>query len=345
MSSEPNNSVKDAPPAFSLVVLSWNNREHLGNCLASIRRQTCRSFELICIDNGSQDGSRAWLATLDLAAHVQAPARTLLLPVNTGFAAGMNTGLRMARGTWLIPLNVDIVLADDFLEQAARVFTAHPDIASIAPVVYQWDNGPTDRVATTGIWLSRHLSATTDVRDTSSERDVFGPAGCCPIFTRAALEDTQLDRRCIATHEPCFYDELYFAYGEDVDLFLRLQLRGHRCLYTTAVRAWHVHSGTQAGVAWHHKSGATLRRFPANAFYTWLKCLPASLLIRCALYVLGMPLVMSVLLLRRSPGKAWCPLVAYFAMLWHLPRTLRLRQSIQRTRRVKPRALAPFFRS
>jgi len=344
MNSVPDKIATDSPVAFSIVVLNWNSRAHLVNCLASIRRQTCRSFELICIDNGSKDGSREWLATLDLAAHVQAPARTLFLPVNTGFAAGMNTGLRMARGTWLMPLNVDIVLAADFLEQAARHFTARPDIASIAPVVYQWDNGPTDCVATTGIWLARHLSATTDIRDTSTEREVFGPAGCCPVFTRAALEDTQLDRRCIATQEPCFYDELYFAYGEDVDLFLRLQLRGQHCLYTTAVRAWHVHSGTQAGVAWQDKSGATLRRFPANAFYTWLKCLPAAQLIRCALPVLGMPLAMSVLLLRRAPRKAWCPLVSYFAMLWHLPRTLRLRRSIQRGRRVTPAALAPFFR-
>jgi len=249
----------------------------------------------------------------------------------------------MSQGTWIIPLNVDIVLADDFLEQAARVIEQHPGYGSIGPIVYKWDNGPTTKIITTGIWLTPHLSATTDVAATA-EGDVFGPAGCCPLFHRDALVRTQISPRAAGVEHPFFYDELYFAYGEDVDLFLRLQLRGFRCLFSPAVKAWHVHSATQAGIAWHQKDYQTLMRVPANAFFTLVKTFPLGMLVARMPRLLAMPAVMSVLLLVRNPCKAWCPVVAYFRICRHLVRTVAIRWSIQRRRSLSSVTLKSFFR-
>ena len=331
-------------PAFSIVVLNWNSLECLKHCLESLRRQTCRSFEVICIDNGSKDGSPAWLAAHPLPGLVGVPAQTVVLSENTGFAAGMNTGLRMSRGTWLVPLNVDVVLADDFLEQAALIFGQHPTLGSIGPIVYRWDNGPTDIVDTTGIWLTRHLSATTDTTAHETEREVFGPAGCCPIFARTALIDTLIAPYFTGAHHRFYYDELYFAYGEDVDLFLRLQSRGHQCLYAPRVKAWHVHSGTQEGVKWHQKDKETLGRFPANAFYTLVKNFPFFRMLALLPRILVMPLMMTCLLMARDRSKAFAPVRAYWGMLANLWRTLRIRRYIQRKRIIPAGAYAAMFK-
>ncbi len=332
-------------PLFSIIVLSWNSLRYLPQCLASLRAQTCRSFELLCVDNGSTDGSREWLMQADLGALVAAPATLILHDENTGFAAGMNAGMRRARGRWVLPLNVDVVLADDFLAAALATAERYPDAAMIGPVVYGYDDAPTDRVDTAGIWPTKHLTAATRLDSAEREAPAFGPAGCCPLFLRAALEASALPGEITGTPHVMAYDELYFAYGEDVDLFLRLQVLGFRCVYTPAVRAWHVHSGTQQGVRWYEKDAATMRRVPANAFFTLVKNCPAGLLLRLAPHVLGAPLAQAVLLLWRKPLHALWPLAAYVRMAWHLPRALRLRRWLQPRRQRSAHELMNWFRT
>jgi len=330
-------------PLFSVIVLSWNSLRYLPQCLASLRMQSCRSFEVWCVDNGSTDGSREWLMQADLGALVDAPAAVILHDTNTGFAAGMNSGLRRARGRWVLPLNVDVVLADDFLSAALAVAERHPDAAMIGPVVYGYDYAPTQRVDTAGIWPTKHLTATTRLETAGYEASVFGPAGCCPLLLRAIVEAAALPRDVTGAAHDMVYDELYFAYGEDVDLYLRLQLLGFRCVYAPKVRAWHVHSGTQAGVRWYEKDAATMRRVPANAFFTLVKNCPAGLLLRLAPHVLGAPLAQAMLLLWRTPRQALWPLAAYVRMARHLLRAVRVRAWLQPRRQRSARDLMKWF--
>ncbi len=319
-------------PAFSVVVLNWNSLSFLRNCLDSLRRQTCRSFELICVDNGSTDGSVEWLESVDMRECVDAPSEVVFRRINTGFAAGMNVGIRRARGKWVLPLNVDVVLADDFLENAARVFEENTEVAMVGAKICRYADAPTDEVICTGVWLSPHFSVTTKLTDADEQREVFGPAGCCPLFVRKALLAAQLDSALTGDQENQFYDELYFAYGEDVDLYMRLHLLGFRCMYAPSVRAWHVHSGTQDGIRWHTKDAATLKRLPANAFFTWLKNCPPGLLFRRGPRVIAAPFVMSLALLFRRPGVCLAPLATFARIIRRLPRTLRIRRYLQRRR-------------
>ena len=317
--------------------------QHLRRCLAALRQQTFRDFEVICIDNGSRDESPAWIITQDLPALVGAPATRLCLPVNTGFAAGMNTGIRRSRGRWVLPLNVDVVLADDFLANAAQFADAHPEAGMLGATVLRFDDEPTDTVIAAAMRLTPWLSVATDTSAWEDERPAFGPAGCCPLFARQALEQTQLAADLTKSRTVEYYDERYFAYGEDVDLYLRMQLHGVRCLYSPRLRAWHVHAATQSGIRWFEKDVATLARLPANAFHTWLKNCPAGMLARLAPRVLPAAPVMALALLWRRPRACLQPLRAIWRIIRELPRDLRLRRRIQSSRTASSAQLLAFM--
>jgi len=313
---------------FSLIVLNWNSLNYLKDCLDALKNQSYRSFELICVDNGSTDGSREWIDAVQLDLFVNSPAKKILHNKNIGFAAGMNSGIHAAEGKWIIPLNVDVFLDKKFLENAAKLFLENVDYQMLGAKICRYDEGPTDEVICTGVWLTKNFSVSTLLTDAEMVREVFGPAGCCPIFRREALDGSEI--KPDSGKEKQFYDELYFAYGEDVDLYLRMSLMGFRCLYSPKLIAWHAHSGTQDGVCWHTKDAAILRRLPANVFYTWLKNCPLGMLIKTSWRVFAAPTAMFLVLLFRRPGVCLAPLMAYISFLRNFKRTLRIRKFIQK---------------
>ncbi|MBO7448571.1 glycosyltransferase [bacterium] len=98
-------------PRFSVVVLNWNTLELLKRNLAALKAQSYSSLEVIVVDNGSTDGSAEYLNSEEFKSFGY---KCVMLHDNTGFAAGMNEGLRISSGNWLMPLNVDVFLAPDF---------------------------------------------------------------------------------------------------------------------------------------------------------------------------------------------------------------------------------------
>ncbi|MGW8286376.1 MAG: glycosyltransferase family 2 protein, partial [Candidatus Deferrimicrobiaceae bacterium] len=89
-------------PLFSVIVLNWNGRHLLEECLESVLSQTFRDFETIVVDNGSEDGS------VDLLqGKWDEGIKPIFLASNTGFAGGNNAGMREAKGKYVILLNND----------------------------------------------------------------------------------------------------------------------------------------------------------------------------------------------------------------------------------------------
>src|SRR6266516_7099969 len=90
-------------PLISLIIVYWNSAKYLSRCLDCISLQTFWNFEIIIVDNGSFDGGVNGLEQnypkLDL--HIKR------LNSNLGFAAANNLGAYLARGKWLVLLNVD----------------------------------------------------------------------------------------------------------------------------------------------------------------------------------------------------------------------------------------------
>ena len=161
---------------------------------------------------------------------------------NVGFAAGQNQAIRAAKGEWLLCLNPDVLLADDFVRCLIEAGEAHPEAGSICGKLLRWDpvHEPhqTRIIDSTGIYFTRNMrhldrgAEETDVGQYDRAQYVFGATGAAAMFRRAFVEAVSVDGE--------FFDEEFFSYREDADLAWRAQVMGWKCVYTPAAVAWHV---------------------------------------------------------------------------------------------------------
>lgn len=214
----------------AVVIPNWNGREWLRGCLDSVAAQTLPPSEVIVVDNGSTDGSLELLSD-------RAPAvRTIELGRNTGFAFAVNRGLEAAGAELVALVNNDVVLEPDWLERMVAALNAHPEAASVA-------------------------SKMVDLQDPGilyDAGDFLRRDGLCEQRGRFERDDGSFDRpgeafsacagaglyRRDAVLAAGGFDERYFAYIEDVDLGLRLRLRGWTCRYEPAAVARHAGGGS-----------------------------------------------------------------------------------------------------
>lgn len=118
-------------PRVSVIVLTCNALEHTQRCVASLLEHTDSRHELIFVDNGSTDGTVAWLGEL---ARCQPRVQVILNEANLGFAAGNNVGLAAARGDFMVLLNSDTVVTAGWLPRLLRPALADPRVGLVGPV-------------------------------------------------------------------------------------------------------------------------------------------------------------------------------------------------------------------
>ncbi len=302
----------DSPvvPSFSVVVLNWNTLEFLKRNLSALKAQGYPALEVIVVDNGSNDGSAGYLNGEEFKS---LGYKRVILSHNTGFAAGMNEGLRIASGDWVMPLNVDVFLAPDFFEKAAETIARQPFATMLGPLIYRYDKerGETGEVLCTYVVPTRFLSLATPLTEPFAEKFVFAPGGCAPLFKAGELKKAAIPPELSSSGKEEYYDERYFAYGEDVDLYLRLNAMGGKALYAPMLKCHHVHSGSQSGVRWYEKSAGTITRLGANSLDTCLKNLRGFGCFKTFVLLFLAPLGRSLFLLFKAPSKFFAPLKTY----------------------------------
>jgi glycosyltransferase involved in cell wall biosynthesis len=106
----------------SIIIPVWGQLEFTRQCLASLKEQTRPEWELIVVDNGSDDGTAANLAGVRDMASV--PVTVVTNTKNLGFPAAVNQGLRLARGEYLVLLNNDVIVTDGWLDQLIALVKA-----------------------------------------------------------------------------------------------------------------------------------------------------------------------------------------------------------------------------
>ena len=218
------------PPLVSIVIVNWNGLRFLPECWAALRAQTYAPVEVIVVDNGSTDGSLAWLAA-------QTPAPRLIVnAANRGFAAANNQGLAAAQGQYVALLNNDAYPEPGWL--AALVAAAEADSAiGMAGGLLVFADRP-EVVQSAGICVDR-CGVTWDAaggqptdQQGAALRAGFGPSAGAALYRRAMLAALG------------GFDEAFFAYLEDVDLAWRARRAGWQAALVPSARVRHVHSGT-----------------------------------------------------------------------------------------------------
>jgi GT2 family glycosyltransferase len=220
----------------SVLIVTWNSAQFLEKCFSSIDRQEYRDLEVIVVDNASTD------PTPELLRALEAKWRVIYNSENMGFAAGQNQAIRAARGDWLLCLNPDVLLAEDFIVRLLEAVSLHAEAGAICGKLLRWDPQAalerTRTIDSTGIYFTRnmrHLDRGAEELD-EGQYDrlqwVFGATGAAAMYRRAFVEAVSVDGE--------FFDEDFFSYREDADLAWRAQLMGWKCLYVPSALAWHV---------------------------------------------------------------------------------------------------------
>jgi GT2 family glycosyltransferase len=306
-------------PEVSVVIVSWNGRQYLDHCLSAVAAQQDVSFEIIVVDNGSSDGTGDYLRE-------RFPGvRLVAAPDNRGFAGGNNLGARHARGRYLAFLNND-TMADPRWLRALLDGVDHDAgfVLTTARIVYMHDPGVIDSagdgVLRWGGAFKRLHGAPAHLATDS--REVFGVCGAACLMPTEVFEELG------------GFDEAFFASHEDVDLSYRARLRGYRCRYVADAIVRHHGSATLGTV-----SEFSVFQGQRNLEWMYFKNTPALLLWRTLPGHIVYNAAAAVHFARL--GLLGTFLRAKVAAVSGLPRMLRKRAAVQRSRQVAGEAIWP----
>lgn len=241
------NSLPDrrpAAPAVSIVIVNWNTRALLRDCLVSIAAETRAPHEIIVIDNASRDGSAQMVAD-------EFPDAVLIANSdNKGFAGANNQGLRIARGDHVLLLNPDTIVLDGAIDKMLDWLSRHPDVGCVGCQVLE---GPgviqrtcfadpsalnlaivelglmrlADRIPLFGRpWYSDW--------DRTTEREVDVVSGMFMLVPRAVLDKVGP------------LDDAFFVYAEEADWCRRIRKAGWRCVFAPVAQIVHLDGGSKS---------------------------------------------------------------------------------------------------
>ncbi|HNW38908.1 MAG TPA: glycosyltransferase family 2 protein [Candidatus Omnitrophota bacterium] len=214
---------------ISIVIITYNGANFILPCLAAIFKQKAADTELILVDNASRDN------TVTLVKEKYPEVTILENKFNYGASKARNQGLAVAGGEWILTLDCDVVLGDDFLKAALEIIkTLSAKVGLIQPKILDIRSG---RIYSAGIRMS-FLERFHDIGRGKFDRGQFDVSGyifgaCCAaaLYRRKMLDQIK--------DSYGYFDERFFFLFEDADLAWRGQKKGWFCLYTPELKCSH----------------------------------------------------------------------------------------------------------
>ncbi len=224
--------------AVSIIIVNWNTRDILRECLASIAHETRLPHEIIVVDNASSDGSPEMVA--DEFPQVRLIANT----ENLGFATANNQGLEIATGAKLLLLNPDTIILDHAIDVMSAWLDAHPDVGCVGCQVFEdpetiqltcfADPGPLS-LAVIEFGLKRLFTwPEYGGWDRTTQRDVDVVSGMFMLVPRPVFEEVGS------------LDDAFFIYSEEADWCRRIRNVGKRCVFAPEARILHLEGGSKS---------------------------------------------------------------------------------------------------
>jgi GT2 family glycosyltransferase len=213
----------------TVIIPNYNGCHFLKACMDALSRQTCQDFETLVIDNASSDGS------VELLQKEYPWAKVAVMEKNLGFSGAVNVGIRMAETPFVMLLNNDTEAAPQFVEELLKAIKKSPRIFSVSSRMVQFhdhtrmdDAG--DLYTLMGWAAQRGVGQKLDGYDRPAA--IFTACAGAAMYRRRVFEAIG------------YFDELHFAYLEDLDVGYRAKLHGYVNVYAPKAVVYHVGSGT-----------------------------------------------------------------------------------------------------
>ncbi|MDE6925559.1 MAG: glycosyltransferase family 2 protein [Acetatifactor sp.] len=216
---------------ITVVIPNYNGIKFLQECLRSLMEQDggTPEYEVIVVDNGSADGS------LELMEREFPQVRVIALPENTGFCHAVNVGINASESPYVILLNNDTKVKTGFVLNLYDAIKSKPDAFSVSAKMLLWDrpellDDAGDRYCVLGWAFARGKGRSADAY--GEETEVFSACGGAAIYRRSMFQEIGL------------FDELHFAYLEDLDIGYRAKIHGYRNYYEPGAEVIHYGSAS-----------------------------------------------------------------------------------------------------
>lgn len=311
-------------PYFSIIIVNWNGIKWLQNCLNSVFNQDFKSFEVIFVDNGSEDGS------CEFVEKKFPKVKIINLSKNHGFAVANNIGMESAKGEILFLLNNDTVIKKDLLDKILPIFK-DPKIGIVQPkLVLLEDKNKLDLVGaywTSTTFLSYFgLLGDSKARKYNQKQSVFSNKGAA-MFIRKSMID-----------KIGGFDADFWSYYEETDLCQRAWISGYQCWYFPVSVCFHANGGTSLKI---DNSFIQFHNFK-NKFSSFLKNFELKNLIKIVPTFVFLVLGLSFwYLITGKFQKSLALLKSLFWNLKNLKKTISKRKIIQLNRKISDHEYLP----
>ena len=240
----------------SVIIPNYNGKDYIRDCLESLKCQDFKDFDVLVVDNASEDGSA------DIVGNEYKEVTLKRLSQNFGFSRAANEGLKIcASSDYVLLLNADTRVDRGFVGAMYRAVSADERIFSASAKMLQM-KAP-DRIDGAGDLYCALGWAFARGKGKSRERykkpcDVFASCGGAAIYDRRKLDETG------------WFDEFHFAYLEDVDLGYRARIMGYRNVYAPDALVYHLGSA----VSGSRYNDFKIRLSARNNMYVIMKNMP-----------------------------------------------------------------------
>jgi GT2 family glycosyltransferase len=240
-------------PSVSIVVVNFNGRELLKQCLLTLSKTDYSNYEIVVVDNASTDGS---LTEIKRSFGSDPHIKLVENSENVGHAEGCNIGAQLTKGRYLVFLDSDTEFkAENWLWELVKVMENDGSVGlAQAKLVLAEDKRCLDYVCVAvdalGTWAANYGSKEEKLKE--NFEILAASSGCC-IVQREVF------------NQAGGFDADYFIYDDDTDLSLRARLLGYRILFVPSALVIH-RGGVLRGI-----TSSTLYHSAKNRMHTLLK--------------------------------------------------------------------------
>lgn len=210
----------------SIIVLNWNGKNHLRKCLKSIEKISYKPLEVIVVDNDSKDTS---------CEMVEKEFQWVKLVRNTsnmGYSGGNNIGIKASKGKYILILNNDTEVTEDFLSPLVEVLDSDKKVACAQPKLLYGDNrnllnAVGSYFTSTGFLYHYGYRKNAKLATYNEPLSIYSAKGAAMLLRKSVLQKVGL------------FDEDFFIFFEETDLCHRLWLSGYTVKYEPSSVIYH----------------------------------------------------------------------------------------------------------